>query len=101
MGDENVINYKDLLLFISTYPYRREMDKKEIDSIYKILKENSSKITKTEHIQNIEYLKQIRKENQAEISEALESRICPRCGGSIIVSSGGFKCNKCDFKFKF
>lgn len=101
MGDGNVINYKDLLLFISSYPYRREMDKKEIDYIYKTLKENSSKITKTEHLQNIEYLKQIRKENQAEISDALESRICPRCGGSIIVSSNGFKCNKCDFKFKF
>lgn len=58
--DENIINYKDLLLFISSYPYQKELTKEEIDSIYKSLKSNSSKVSKKEHLENIGYLKQIR-----------------------------------------
>ena len=101
MGDENVINLKDLLLFISSYPYEEELSKEEIDSIYKTLKSNSSKISKKEHLENIGYLKQIRQENQLEISEALESRVCPRCGGHIINERDQYHCDKCDFKFSF
>ena len=101
MGDENVINLKDLLLFINTYPYDEELSKEEIDSIYKTLKSNSSKISKKEHLENIGYLKQIRQENQLEISEALESRVCPRCGGHIINNGNSYHCDKCDFKFSF
>lgn len=99
--DENVFNYKDLLLFISSYPYQKELNKEEIDSIYKSLKSNSSKVSKKEHLENIGYLKQIRFENQLEISEALESRICPRCGGHIINKGNMYHCDKCDFKFSF
>ena len=30
MGDENVINLKDLLLFIDSYPYEKELSKEDI-----------------------------------------------------------------------
>ena len=100
MGDENVINLKDLLLFIDSYPYKNILNKEEIKDICMIIRENKAKITKTQHLENISYLKQIRKENQAEIKYAIENQKCPRCGSSILQKDYAFKCSKCDFKFK-
>ena len=100
MGDENVINLKDLLLFIDSYPYKNILNKEEIKDICMIIRENKAKITKTQHLENISYLKQIRKENQAEIEYAIENQKCPRCGSSILQKDYAFKCSKCDFKFK-
>ena len=56
--DENVINLKDLLLFIDSYPYEKELSKEEINQIYKTLKSAQTKVTKKDHLENIEYLKQ-------------------------------------------
>ncbi|MBO6280287.1 MAG: NERD domain-containing protein [Bacilli bacterium] len=100
IGDENVINFKDLILFINTYPYKKIIEKNEIDEIYKALKNASSKISKAEHLENIGYLKQIRKEIQDEISYAIESGICPRCDHKMIVNGFSYHCSNCDFKFK-
>ncbi len=101
MGDENVINLKDLLLFINSYPYKTLITTQEIDSIYKKLKSSSTKVSKKEHLENIGYLKQIRKENQNEIMYAVESGICPRCDHKMIHSGYEYRCSNCDFKFKF
>ena len=100
MGDENVINLKDLLLFIDSYPYVKLLNNEEIKQICRIIRENKVKITKTQHLENISYLKQIRKENQAEIEYAIENQKCPRCGSIILQNEYTFKCSKCDFKFK-
>ena len=100
MGDENVINLKDLILFINSYPFERLLEKKEIDEIYKTIKSNTSDVSKKEHVQNIEYLKQIRKEIQDEISYAIESGTCPRCDHKMIVNGYSYRCSHCDFKFK-
>lgn len=100
MGDENVINLEDLLLFIDSYPYQKLLTKEEIEEICRVLKENKSKISKKEHVQNISYLKQINSELKAEKEYAIENRICPRCGGKIIEHNLAFKCDKCDYKFK-
>ena len=100
MGDENVINLKDLLLFIDSYPYQKILNKEEMKEICKIIRENKSKITKSQHLENIFYLKQIRKENQAEIEYAIENQKCPRCGSNILQNEYTFKCSNCDFKFK-
>lgn len=100
MGDENVINLKDLLLFIDSYPYEKILEKNEINEICKIIRENKVKITKSEHLENISYLKQIKKENMAEIEYAIESQKCPRCGSNILQNGYSFKCSNCDFKFK-
>lgn len=100
MGDENVINLKDLLLFVFSYPYIRIMEKKEIDEIYKLIKGNVAKISNKEHVQNIAYLKQINSELRAEKEYAIETRTCPRCGAKIVENNLQFSCSKCDYKFK-
>ena len=100
IGDENVINKKDLLLFVESYPYEKELDKSDIDTIYKTLKENKSSISKKEHLENISYLKQINQEIKNEIAYAIESGICPRCDAKIIQEGLKYHCSKCDFKFK-
>ena len=100
MPDDNVINLKDLLLFIDSYPYKKLLNKEEIRDICKEIRENKVKVTKTEHLENISYLKQIKKENKAEIEFAIENNKCPRCGSDILQNGYNFKCSKCDFKFK-
>lgn len=99
LDDENVINLKDLLLFIESYPYQKLLNKNEINEIYQKISENCRKISRDEHVENISYLKQINKELKAEIEFAIESRKCPRCGGNIIEKNNKFKCDKCDYKF--
>ena len=101
LADDNVINLSDLLLFIDSYPYQKLISKNEIDGIYKIIKENSTNISKKEHVENISYLKQINHEIKAEIAYALESRVCTRCDAKIVQEGDIFHCSKCDFKFKF
>ena len=101
MGDENIINFKDLKLFVDSYPYEKLLEKEDIDSITKILKEKSSKVSKKEHLENIGYLKQIRKENQDEIMFAMENGVCPRCNSKMMNDGYEYRCSKCDFKFKF
>ena len=100
MGDENVINLKDLLLFIDSYPYEKILEKEEIKEICSRIRENKAKIKKSEHLENISYLKQIKKENMAEIEYAVESQKCPRCGANILQNGYNFKCSSCSFKFK-
>ena len=99
LGDENVINLKDLNAFIDCYPFKEELDEKTIDDIYKIIKTSSVKISKKEHLENISYLAQISKEKKAEIEYALESHICPWCDSPIIQDGYSFHCSKCKFKF--
>ena len=100
VGDENVINLKDLILFIKSYPYERILEKKEIDEIYHLIKDNMSDVSKKEHVENIGYLKQIRREIQDEISFAIESGTCPRCDSKMIINGYSYRCSHCDFKFK-
>ena len=98
--DDNAINMKDLLLFIDSYPYQKELDKNEINDIYKTLKSLSSDLSKKEHLENIGYLKEIKKEFRLEMEYAIENQICPRCDSEMIVNGFEYKCSKCDFKFK-
>lgn len=100
IGDENVINLKDLLLFIKSYPYKQILEKEEILSIYKSLKENESDISTKEHVETIGYIKQMKEEFRLEMEYAIENGKCPRCGRKIIQSNYDFKCSNCDFKFK-
>ena len=98
--DDNAINMKDLLLFIDSYPYQKELDKNEINDIYKTLKSLSSDLSKKEHLENIGYLKEIKIEFRLEMEYAIENQICPRCDSEMIVNGFEYKCSKCDFKFK-
>ena len=46
LGDENVINLDDLLLFIESYPYKHKYQKKTLDEINKKISRKVSKVTK-------------------------------------------------------
>ena len=98
--DDNVINLSDLPLFIESYPYKKKISDKEIDSIYRIINRHQSDISKEEHVENISYLKQIKKEIKDEIAYAIENNKCPRCGHLILHRNYNFFCSQCDFKFK-
>ena len=98
--DDNAINMKDLPLFIESYPYKTLLEKKDIDFIYKELKNNKSNLSKAEHLENIGYLKEMKKEFRLEMEYALETGKCPRCDGEIIENNMEFHCTNCDFKFK-
>lgn len=100
IGDENVINLNDLPLFIESYPFKRKISKADIDKIAKSLDRRSSDISKEEHVENIGYLKQMKKEFRDEMSFAIENNKCPRCGHPIIRKGYNFFCSYCDFKFK-
>lgn len=100
IGDENVINLKDLLLFIDSYPYEKLLEKEEIDGICRIIKENIAHISKKEHVETIGYVKQMKEEFRNEMANALESGKCPRCDGKIIQVGYDFHCENCSFKFK-
>ena len=100
LGDENVINLDDLLLFIESYPYEHKYQKKTIDKIYKTIHRKISKVTKEEHIENISYLKQIKKEIKDEIAYAVENNLCPRCGSKMLSKGFAYCCSKCNFNFK-
>ena len=98
--DDNAINLKDLLLFIESYPYEKLLDDKEIMQIYKALKSNASDLSKKEHLENIGYLKEMKKELILEMEYAIEHQMCPRCDSEMIVKGYEYRCSKCDFKFK-
>lgn len=98
--DENVINIDDLLLFIESYPYEHLYTDKSIDKIKELIMKASVDISNKEHVENISYLKQYKKESYAEKEYALEKGICPRCNSKIVNRGYHYKCSKCDFEFK-
>ena|GEM_PF-1671689 len=57
-------------------------------------------ISNKEHVENISYLKQYKKESYAEKEYALEKGICPRCNSKILNRGYHYRCSKCDFAFK-
>jgi len=98
--DENVINIDDLLLFIESYPYEHQYTNNTIDKIKELIDKASADISNKEHVENISYLKQYKKESYAEKEYALEKGTCPRCNSKILNRGYHYKCSKCDFEFK-
>lgn len=99
VGDENLINFKDLHLFIESYPYKRILSKKEIDDIYEILMNNQAEVSHNEHVEYIGYLKQVNKESLKEKEYAIERKLCPRCNNKITVKGDEYECKSCGFHF--
>ena len=97
--DDNVINLNDLLLFIESYPYEHKYTKNTLDKIKGLIEKRRSDVSLNEHLENISYLKQIRKEQQAEMTYAIENRKCPWCDSQIIVVNKEYRCSRCKFKF--
>lgn len=101
LPDDNVINLNDLLLFIDSYPYERKLAQPTIDKIYELIREQCADISLSEHVENIRYLKQWKKEQEAEMRYAIETGKCPWCNSKILIGNGyRYKCSKCKFGFK-
>lgn len=99
MIDDNVININDLVLFVESYPYKRLLNEKEIDTINKLLLSKGSKVSLKEHKANIEAVKKATKEKQEDKRIAIEKRICPICGNPISTTGYTYYCKKCGYKF--
>lgn len=98
--EENVINLKDLLLFIESYPYEHKFTKPTIDKIEKTLNRKNKDISLDEHVTNIKILKTVRREQEQEKAYAIENGKCPWCDSKIITDGRLFRCSKCKFGFK-
>ena len=99
LGDENVINIDDLSLFIDSYPYQKLLSKSDISKIKDIIISSVKDVSKEEHIENIGYLKAVKKELIKEKEYAITNGICPRCNSKLKIKGNNFKCPNCDFKF--
>ena len=99
MGDENVINLGDLLLFIDSFPFKHKYKNETIDKIASLIKSSVSETSKEEHVENIGFLKAVRKELQKEKEYAITKGICPRCGAKMRIRGNNFSCENCDYKF--
>ena len=98
--DDNVINLNDLILFIESYPYEHKYTKATIDKIFKKLNRCNVEMDVDEHVQNINLLKEYRKEQQAEMTYAIEQKKCPWCESPLDIKGYHYKCPKCKFEFK-
>ena len=99
LGDENVINLSDLLLFIESYPYERLLSNKELDELKSEIENASVDISRKEHVENINIIKQVRKETQAEMTYAIEQGKCPRCETPMENEGFDYRCPKCGYHF--
>jgi hypothetical protein len=97
--DDNVINLKDLPLFIDSYPYVGKLGKELMDVAKARIEAASVKLSKDEHLENIGYLKEYRKAKQQEITIALEQGICPWCGKKVEHQGFHYYCISCKFDF--
>ncbi len=88
----NVISINSLNTFLETIPYKYSSiyNANQMFSIYKTILNNILPISKDQHIQNINNLK-----------NNISNNICPRCGAPLILKEDGFyKCTnypKCKF----
>lgn len=100
MGDENVINLEDLPLFISSYPSKKTLSKAQIDYYAHLLLVNESDISVKEHLSKIKEIKTNRKQEQKEMSYAIENRVCPKCHKPMLIKNQYMMCTGCSYKFK-
>lgn len=99
MGDENIINLNNLVLFVESFPYERILSQEEMIKIKDIIKENEVHIDTSKHLENIKTLKEANKIAIKEKTYAIENMRCPRCGGTIKKKKYTYSCSNCDFKF--
>lgn len=100
MDDENIINLSDLLLFISSFPYKKKLDEIEMKSIYQKLIKEEKDVSSEEHIKHVKEIKQKKDMQREEMRMAIEEGVCPKCGAKILVKGYTYKCSKCSYSFK-
>ena len=100
LPDENVINLQDLALFIDSYPFEREYGQKELDEMKSLIASVGADISHKEHVENIRIIKAAKKEQEAEMTYAIERGLCPCCDARIEVHGYEYRCPKCGYSFK-
>lgn len=77
---ENVINLKDLNIYLNEYNDGINYTIEQINEIYEKLEDiNNNQISNREHINNIHKMK-----------SDIKQRICPRCNGNLVERSGKY-----------
>ena len=71
------------------------INKDEIDKIADILLSNEADVNNEQHIEKVKEATANRKEHQKKMRDAIEKRICPFCGGQLIINKDDLKCLKC------
>ena len=91
----NVCGPKDILKRINLITTDKPLDKETIEHIYQTLLYAEADVNDEAHLNNIKKVVKDRRAYQKEIRTAIEKKICPQCGGILIIHKNGLKCTKC------
>ena len=91
----NVCGPKDILKRINLITTDKPLDKVTIEHIYQTLLYAEADVNDEAHLNNIKKVVKDRRAYQKEIRTAIEKKICPQCGGILIIHKNGLKCTKC------
>ena len=79
----------------------KSLSKAEIDMITDSLLAKEAYLNTEDHVSNIKNAEKSRKDAQKEMRLAIEKKICPKCGRSLVLNKNELKCYNCDYKIKF
>lgn len=71
-----------------------------MDEIKRLIESVAVDAPMEERLENIAILCQVRKEAQAEMTYAIELRLCPRCDAPIEEKDYAYHCPKCGYSFR-
>ena len=91
----NVCGPQDILKRINLITIDKPLNKETIETIYQTLLYAEADVNDEAHLQNIKKVIKDRRDYQKEIRTAIEKKICPQCGGILIIHKNGLKCTKC------
>ena len=91
----NVCGPKDILKRINLITTDKPLDKVTIENVYQTLLYAEADVNDEAHLNNIKKVVKDRRAYQKEIRTAIEKKICPQCGGILIIHKNGLKCTKC------
>ena len=97
----NACDARNLLQRINLLTSEKELSNGEIDAINGLLLAKEAYLNTESHVNNIKNAEKSRKAAQKEIRAAIEKKICPKCGSSLVLSNNELKCLKCSYKIKF
>jgi len=96
----NVCNVDSLLNRINMITSDKEIKNQEIEIINNLLLMNEADINNEQHISKVKVAEKDRKEYQKKIRLAIEKRICPNCGKTLVIKNGQLVCPFCGISIK-
>ena len=92
----NVCGPDDILKRINLITSERPLSKEAIESIYQTLLDKEAYVNDEMHLESIRKITKDRREYQKKLRAAIEKKICPDCGGILLIVPNGLKCSKCN-----